>query len=163
MPVDMSEYPLEVDGNGSRIRTLTFDEADALMLASAMMTASTTAMMSANYNGNMKAKNRLEHYRTMFLEVAPPGGKHLQRDTDLCEIVIAMMDQENWSIHQHRNRSWDKKGNSIVTVGDMTWETYSLTSEQHAELTQCLVNIAPMTCNKIEKEDTLEPQRTYES
>jgi len=148
---DMSELPLDKNGNGDRIRTLEYDIADAPMLAHAMMIAANTAMMC----GGGKAENRLHHYKKQFLDTSPAGAKHLRREEDLCDIAIAMAAADTWSIHRSKRWSSDKDGEALITVGNRRWETWKISDEAYAELVQGLVQIAPCRCERIAREDEI--------
>ena len=52
---DKSEHPIDETGNGERLRTLTFDIADAAMLMSAAMIGGNSIMMC----GRGKAEQRM--------------------------------------------------------------------------------------------------------
>lgn len=145
---------LNKSGNGSRIRSIEFDLADAPVIAHALMIAANVAMMGQTED----SEARLRFYRDQFLAVAPPGHKHLKSEEHLCDIAIQMDQSPTWSIHR-MNERWSEKGYSIITVGEHAWETYNLTMDEHEALSNCIASIAPLSCEKVERED--EKQKRY--
>jgi hypothetical protein len=146
--------PLDIDrsGNGSRIRTLEFDEADAAMLAYAVSVAAGTAMMSRS----PEAVRRLQHYKTLLREIAPPEAKLLDRETDLCEIVIASGRAASWTIHRIREREWSSSFRAVITVDDRIFTSSSLIGEaDFGRILGMLEGIVPMTCPRVERADEI--------
>jgi len=148
------EEPLPIDrqGNGSNIHTLEFDIADAPMLAHAVLIGRNTVMMCAGG----KATQRMDYYLQKLMEVCPPGYKHLNREEDLCNIVVAMTQASSWSIWRKKKWENDKEGKTIIKVGDKLWSTWVITNEAHDEVISCLVAVAPMNCEREEAENEIE-------
>lgn len=59
MPKKLEELPIDTAGNGQRMRTMTFDIADAAMLYSAMQIGANTVMMC----GSGPATERMLYYK----------------------------------------------------------------------------------------------------
>lgn len=151
---DRDHSPLDIDrsGNGSRISTLEFDEADAFMLAHAMSIAVNMAMMSHA----PEALRRLQHYKALLREIAPPDAKLLDRDTDLCEIVIASARAPHWTIHRVREREWSREFRAVVTVDDRTFTSASLIGdEEFGRIASMLERMVPLTCPRAERADEI--------
>ncbi len=152
MVSDRSPLPLDDAGNGSRLRTITIDEADAYMLARAMMIASNTAMMSGAGTG----LRRLNHYRELFLSLAPPAAKLMRNSTDVCELAVALAEAESWSIHRELNWSWDKTGYGYVSIGNRHWGTKEpVSQEEVASIVEMITHLAPLGAVQITREDVL--------
>lgn len=145
MAIKREECPLDTEGNGTRIRTLEYDIADAPMLRHAMIIASNTALMC----GGRNAMGRFQYYRRKFTELCPPGYEHLRREEDLCEIAIAMTGAPCWSIQFVKQR-WSSNGPAIIRVSDNAWETLSLSPEAFSALSRCIETIAPVGCDKVD-------------
>lgn len=152
MPDDRSPLPIDTSGNGARLRTIEFDEADAFMLARAMMIASNTALMS----GGHVALRRLNHYRDQFLALSPDDAKLLDQDTDLCEIAIAVASHPAWTIHRIREREWSRTFRVVVSVAGDRWKSSNLVGDTEFDAIKALVeSIAPPGCIHEEREDTI--------
>lgn len=135
-------------GNGRRMRTIEFDEADAPMLAAAMRLAAGTAL---TYGASQaRARQRFKHYRELFLKFAPPEAGMFQEEETWCEIAIAMDDADSFSVTWGKGRWPDyDQGRAIVTVGDRSWATgYSVkvTQEDSVRLAAALSEMAPIGC-----------------
>lgn len=136
--------PLDEEGNGARLRTLTFDSADAYMLARAMMLASNTAMMSQAND----AQARLKYYRDQFLSLCPPEAKLFRQNTDVCEIAIAMSKESQWTIARERPE-WRNWGGApaVVRVGSGRWQTGEDVDDATFDaIIAMLDEMAPMNC-----------------
>lgn len=142
MSRDMTPLPVNSEGNGANLRTLTFDIADAPMLFAAMMIAGNKAMM-----GNSgKAENRLRHYQEMFLQACPAGFRKFPDEEDISSIAIAMMDAETCTAQILHEHSWDKSVCLKIAIGDQNWTTNYVDRSDVPEMIECLKEIAPMTC-----------------
>jgi hypothetical protein len=106
--------------------------------------------------GGPKVEGRMRHYQRMFLEVCSKGYEHLRRAEDLCDIAIAMIDAETWSIHRKMRWRSETEAPSIITVGEKTWDTSTIEKQAHDELVACLQAIAPLDCTQVEHEDELQ-------
>lgn len=140
----VESLPVDKDGNGARLRTLTFDEADALMLANAMLIASNTAMMGQAD----KAQARLNHYRDQFLALCPAEARLFRKGTDVAEIAIAMATAPSWRVTRERP-TWRSFGGTqvVVHVQDAAWHTSDdADDETYEAICRMLENIAPMSC-----------------
>ena len=135
-------------GNGRRMRTIEFDEADAPMLAAAMRLAAGTALTYGE--AQARARQRFKHYRELFLQFAPPEAAMFKDEETWCEIAIAMDHAESFEV------SWEKgqwpeyeNGRATVTVGRHAWATgYStrVTREDSVRLAAALSQMAPIGC-----------------
>lgn len=136
-------------GNGRRMRTIEFDEADAPMLAAAMRLAAGTALM---YGGRQeKARERFQYYRQLFLQIAPPEAAMFRDEEDWCEIAIAMDDATSFDV-AWKEGEWPHRdqGRATVIVGDRVWETgygNSVTREDSVRLARVLAEMAPLGCD----------------
>lgn len=140
---DMSELPVDESGNGERLRTLTFDFADAAMLYYSTMIGGNTVLMC----GGGKAEQRMRHYQNKFREACPPGYQHFKREEDLANIAIMMMDAEKCTFQKVKNYSSSKEMEARVVIGDKIWGSeWNLSAEQADEMLSCLRAICPMTC-----------------
>lgn len=149
---DLSPLDIDRSGNGSRIMTLEFDAADAAMLAYAVSVAASTAMMSKS----PEAMRRLIHYKELFRRIAPPESRLLDRETDLCEIVIASARAEGWTIHRIREHEWSSSFRAVVTVADRTFVSASLVGEPDFVRIQTMVEgLMPMTCPRTGRADEI--------
>lgn len=146
---DLTPLPIDESGNGSNIVQVSFELADLPMIISALQIGRNTVMMC----GGGKAEKRMNFYVEMVKKLAPAGWEHFQREEDIANIALAMAENPEWSIHQKKRWKSDKKGESVVTVGKMRWETWSTTDEEHAQMIACLQAIAPLTCDQVEKEN----------
>lgn len=153
MARDIPELPVDESGNGERLGTLRFDLADAPVLMHALMVQGNLAMMGC---GGPKVEGRMRHYQRIFLEACPKGYEHLRRDEDLCDIAIAMVESETWSIHRKRRWQSSTEGPSVITVGSKRWETSTLEIADHDELAACIQAIAPLDCRRTERADELQ-------
>jgi hypothetical protein len=139
---DMSELPIDESGNGERLRTLTFDFADAAMLYHAAMIGGNTVLMC----GGGKAENRMRYYQNKFREACPPGFEHFKREEDIAVIAIAMMDAERCTFQKIKRWPDDKEAKVEIAIGDRKWGNWGLTLEQCDEMLSCLKAICPMSC-----------------
>lgn len=134
-------------GNGRRMRTIEFDEADAPMLAAAMRLAAGTAL--AYGESQARARQRFKHYRQLFLKFAPPEAAMFQDEETWCEIAIAM-DHADFFQVTWKKREWPNEGGrATVIVGDRAWTTgYStkVTPEDSDRLVAALSEMAPVGC-----------------
>ncbi len=144
-----------VVGNGRRMRTIEFDEADAPLLMAAMRLAAATALTYGA--GQRKARARLKHYQEMFRDMAPPEASMFQHEAAWCEIAIAMDSATEFVVRWHEGRWPDHaSGRASVTVGDRRWETgYSepVTRERCRLLAAALDEMAPPGCVLIDEID----------
>lgn len=141
--------PIDLGGNGSRIETMEFDRADALMLAHAMLIAANTAMLNRNDQG----KNRLSFYREQFLKLVPAGAHHFRSDEDFAEIAIAMSSHDVWTIHRVHGAYYEKKFQAVVTVGKKSWYAWRVDDAEFAEMIEAIKSIAPFSCQRKDAED----------
>jgi hypothetical protein len=145
------ELPIDATGNGHRMRTMQFDEADALMISHALLIGANTAMMHSACRGS--AEQRLRYYRRQFLELVPPGAMHFDADETIAEIAIAMSAADTWSIRRVKERSWSSNFGAEVTVGKITWPVYRVTEEQLTEMIAAIEAFAPLNCTRVDTED----------
>lgn len=135
-------------GNGRRMRTIEFDEADAPMLAAAMRLAAGTCLTYGERQA--KARARFQHYRRLFLDLAPREAALFRDEEDWCEIAIAMDTADFFEVSWMKGEWPDyDKGRAIVRVGDRSWQTgYStaVTQEASIRLTVALGAMAPVNC-----------------
>lgn len=146
--------PLDIDrsGNGERIRTMEFDMADAVMLASAMSIASGMALM----NRSPLALRRLQHYKDFFRSLLPEDAKLLDRDGDLCEIAILATENADWTIHRIKEKEWSRTSRVVVTIGERRFTSDDLLEEDGLERIAAVVeSIVPMTCRRTPREDEI--------
>jgi hypothetical protein len=148
------ELPIDVTGNGQRMRTIQFDEADALMISHALLIGANTAMMHPRCHGS--AEQRLRHYMSQFLKLAPPGARHFDSGETIAEIAIAMNSAENWSIRRVKARSWSSDFGAEVAVGDITWSVWRVTEDQLEEMITAIETFAPLTCVRVDLPDKVE-------
>lgn len=148
---DMSELPISEEGNGERLRTLTYDFADAAMLYSAAMIGANTVMMCAGG----KAEQRMRYYQRKFLEACPPGYQHFQREEDIANIAIALMDAEACTFQKIKDYSSSKDAVAKIVIGEHSWESWSKTSAECDEMLSCLREICPLTCEITVLEDEI--------
>ena len=142
--------PIDEQGNGSRIRTMAFDEADAPMLMRAMSLAAATALCCSG----QESIGRLKFYQAQFAAFAPPAAALLGRETDLCEIGIATATAEYWTIHRIREFDWSKRFRTIVIVGDRRFRSAELTDEDGcAAIAAMVADVAPLSCIRMPTED----------
>lgn len=150
MKRDLTPLPLDASGNGTRLRTMTYDAADAPMLAYAMSLAASTAFVC---NGKTSI-NRYKHYQGEFAQEAHPGAKFLKRETDLCEIAIIASAVPTWSIHRRQNQTWSRDFTGVITIGTRTFESdYSIDEEKYQAIIAMLVEVLPLTCERVDAED----------
>lgn len=142
--------PLDETGNGSRIRTIAFDTADATMLMRAMSVAAATAMMSKG----RESIGRLDHYQKQFAAFAPAAHKLLDRDTDLCEIGIIAAHETRWTLHRVREHSWSGRFRTVVTVGGRRFLSAGLVEdEQHGAIAEMIADVVPLDCERVDEAD----------
>lgn len=149
---DMSELPVDETGNGERLRTLTYDFADAAMLYSGMMIAANTVLMC----GGGKAENRMRYYQQKFREACPPGFEHFKREEDIANIAIAMMDAEKCTFQRVKRWSSDKDASVEIRIGDKKWDNWSKPIEECDAMLSCLEAICPLNCDIEVLEDKIE-------
>jgi hypothetical protein len=135
-------------GNGRRMRTIEFDEADAPMLAAAMRLAAGTALTYGE--AQARARQRFKHYRELFLQFAPPEAAMFQDEETWCEIAIAMDHADCFEVAWEKGRWPDYgQGRATVTVGRRAWATgYSVkvSREDSVRLATALSEMAPIGC-----------------
>ncbi len=135
-------------GNGRRMRTIEFDEADAPMLMAAMRLAAATAY---TYGPDQRrAVQRLQHYQALFLAFAPTEAAMFGSECSWAEIAIAM-DGADAFVVSWSEGSWPDyaKGTATVAIGDRTWETgygKGITRDHAIRLARALEEMAPMDC-----------------
>ena len=152
MKRDMSELPIDESGNGERLRTMTYDFADAAMLYHAMLIGGNTVLMC----GGGKAEQRMRYYQNRFREACPPGFERFKREEDIANIAIAMMDAERCTFQRIKNYSSDKDASVKITIGEKTWDNWSKPLSECDEMLSCLKAICPMTCEIEVLEDKIE-------
>lgn len=134
-------------GNGRRMRTIEFDEADAPMLAAAMRLSSATALMYGV--SQERARERYQHYRALFMQFAPPEAAMFRNGQDWCEIAIEMDTAADFELIWTR-ASWPDhaKGKVSVRVGDRVWRTdaEAMSREGMEPLAAALEAMAPAGC-----------------
>ena len=144
------ELPVDQSGNGERLRTLTFDFADAAMLYHAASIAASTIMMC----GGGKAQARMLHYRAKFLEACPPGYQHFKHEEDIANIAIAMLDADKCTFQRIRKSYRDQTYDVAVQIGEKKWSSnLGIEHAETNEMLNCLKAIAPMNCEIEELED----------
>ena len=148
---DRNILPIDESGNGERIKSLSFDFADAAMLYHAVLIGGNTVMMG---NGG-KALQRMRYYEEKFREACPPGYKHFRREEDIANIAIAMMDAEKCHVIRTRRYSDSTEGELKIKAGKVAISTFVLKNEFLEEAIECLRLICPITC-EIEIEDVIE-------
>jgi len=134
-------------GNGRRMRTIEFDEADAPMLAAAMRLAAGTALTYGE--AQARARQRFKHYRELFLQFAPAEAAMFQDEETWCEIAIAMDHADFFQVTWEKRRWPEDGGRATVTVGQRCWTTgYSIrvTQEDSVRLAAALSAMAPIGC-----------------
>ena len=146
--------PLPIpEGNGRRIRTIEFDEADAPLLMAAMRLSASTARL---YGTNQrKAMARLKYYQQIFMSFAPPESRFFSEEADWCEIAIEMENASGFSVEWEKG-SWPdyEKGRATVTIGKRKWSTSyhdKITQEQAEKLAEVLEEMAPAGCLREKK------------
>jgi len=139
---DMSELPIDESGNGERLRTLTYDFADAAILWSAAMIGANTILMCSGG----KAENRMRYYQQKFREACPPGFEHFNREEDIANIAIMMMDADKCTFQRIKRWSSDKDAAVEITIGEKKWNNWSKPLKECEEMLTCLRAICPMTC-----------------
>jgi hypothetical protein len=145
------ELPIDEKGNGERLKTLTFDFADAAMLYHAVLIGKNTVMMC----GGGKATDRMQYYERMFREACPPGYQHFRREEDLANIAIAMMDADACLVKATRRYQSSDEHEVDVIIGKRKWNVSRLGNDQLTEIVSCLKAIAPMNCEvNVEEEVT---------
>lgn len=149
---DMSELPVDESGNGERLRTLTYDFADAAMLFAMARLGAATIMMC----GSGKAENRMRHYQQKFREACPPGFEHFKREEDIANIAIAMMDAEKCTFQRVKRWSSDKDASVEIRIGDKKWDNWSKPIEECDAMLSCLEAICPLSCEIEVLEDKIE-------
>ena len=149
---DMSELPVDESGNGERLRTLTYDFADAAILFSAAMIGANTIMMS----GRGKAENRMRYYQQKFREACPPGFEHFSREEDIANIAIAMMDADRCTFQLMKRWSSDKDASVEIRIDGQKWTSWSKKLEECDAMLGCLRAICPMNCEIEVLEDKIE-------
>jgi len=152
MGKNLESLPIDENGNGERLRTLTFDIADAAMLYHAAMIATTTVGMG----GGGKAEERMRYYKSKFLEACPAGHKHFKREEDIANIAIVMMDADQCTIQRIKEYSRSPKQSFEIKIGNKKWDNWNLTEEDVGEVIACLKEIAPLTCEITELETKVE-------
>lgn len=141
--------PVNVAGNGERIRHIAIDTADASALFYALSLGANTAMLCGHYD----AEARLRYYADIVRQLAPAGARFFSRKETLCEIVIAMGENEAWTMLRQKHRFRDKLDVS-VSVGPQIWDVARDLDDEHAdEIEACLQALAPMTCQQIDWAD----------
>lgn len=152
MTDDMTPLPIASDGNASRLRSIEFDEADALMIASALLIATTTARMG----GGTESARRLAHYRQQFLSFVPASADLLDRRTDVCEIAIAADASPEWTLHRVRDDRWRDTYKAVITIGDRYWlSKYDCDDAKFEAIAKLVETIAPFSCVRGEREDEI--------
>lgn len=154
MGKNLEPVPINENGNGERLRTLTFDIADAAMLYHAAMIAVTTVGMC----GGGKAAERMRYYKSKFLESCPAGFKHFKREEDVANIAIAMMDAKQCTVQRIKEYSKSPKQSFEIIIDKRKWDNWNLTEEDVNEAIACLREIAPLTCEIVELETKVESQ-----
>jgi hypothetical protein len=151
--VKITPVPIDESGNNERLKTFTFDEADAPMLMRAISVGIATAMMC----GGKESIGRMKYYKEQLSQFCP-AAKYLDQETDLCEIVIAGTKSPTWSIQRVKRHHWSDQFKGKITVGDrsfsLPWHT---TEKEIVALTEMLTHILPLTCEKVEVEDLIDP------
>jgi hypothetical protein len=150
----MSRAPLPPDeeGNSRRLKTFTFDEADTPMLISALSIAITTAMME----DGKESVNRLKYYKNKLKEITPPAAEYLRRDADLCEIAVAAATAKTWSVHFEKENRWSSLTDVIIMIGDRKFRADYWTKEDKIpEIVEMLERILPLTCERVERKNTV--------
>ena len=146
------DLPTDFAGNGARLRTLTYDEADAAMMAHAMMLAATRAMM----HGAPTAQGRLNFYRTQFLAEMPDEARALH-DLDMCAVAVAMSDAATWTLTRIPDQyAYGTRGPTHVEVlvGNGRWRTRDpMDDERYGRFRAMLEGLAPSTCAFVETVD----------
>lgn len=140
---DRTPIALTEQGNGPRRRSIEFDQADAYMLARAMVTASGVGLMSGSATG----LRRLKYYRDLFLEMAPGAAKLFARDADVAEIVMAMDTEATWSSVRVREYRWNREMRTIIKCGKRQWQSRDQISEEaHNSIIAMLCDLSPLSC-----------------
>lgn len=152
----MNKEPLPVDkqGNGSRIKTLEFDEADAYMLMRALSIAVNTAMMCSG----KESVQRLTYYKEQLRQFAPSCANRLRRPEDLCEIAILATTVETWSVYRVRERQWSSRARTVIKIGNRFFASSDLFDDEstyHQEIVDMIKNIVPLTCSKEDHDDVI--------
>lgn len=155
MSRDLTPLPIDESGNGSRLRTMTYDVSDAPMLMHAMSLGAGTALVC----GGKTSINRFKHYQAQFAETAHPGAEFMKRDTDLCEIAIIATAVPTWSIHRERRNTYSDDFQGVITIGTRTFESeYTIDEEKYQAIIDMLVQTLPFSCERVDAED-VEPKR----
>lgn len=135
-------------GNGRRMRTIEFDEADAPLLMAAMrLAAATVFTYGPDHRQSMR---RLQHYQELFQQFAPPEAEMFDNEMIWAEIAIAMDTSDSFQVTWQKG-SWPDhaRGRATVTIGERSWQTgyrVGVTQEQATELARALEEMAPMSC-----------------
>lgn len=145
----MDDTGTPATGNGRRMRTIEFDEADAPMLAAAMRLASATALM---YGASQeRARERYQHYRRLFMQFAPPEAALFRNAQDWCEIAIEMDTAPDYELIWTACRWPDHRNGTVaVRVGRRTWRTDAepMPREDMEKLAAALDAMAPLSCTR---------------
>jgi hypothetical protein len=144
-------------GNGRRMRTIEFDEADAPMLAAAMRLASATALM---YGASQeRARERYQQYRRLFLQFAPPEAAMFRNAQDWCEMAIEMDTAPDFELIW-KPEGWPNqaKGRVSVRIGERVWRTDAdpMLREGMEGLAAALEAMAPAGCIRTVPAETAE-------
>ncbi|MGY3582331.1 hypothetical protein ACVIGB_000745 [Bradyrhizobium sp. USDA 4341] len=136
--------------------TLEFAETDLPMLADALRTAITVAMMT----GTPAAQKRLEHYRKIMDAMIPEGARIFD-GTRWSEICMALGEAKSFGVGFEK-WGWDSKGQYgavFVTVGKYCWRSKDYHNYRDTgildTITSLLEDIAPLDAVRIKVEDTL--------
>lgn len=148
--MDRNQIPVERRGNGAQIRTLTYDASDSLMLAHAMLIASTRAMMS----GSEQAHMRLNHYREQFLQALPEGADAFS-DTDMSEIGLAAAEASAWRLD--RPLAWrERSARATLTMDGRSWRTKEDVDDQAMDTIRTLMSaITPSNAREEEQPEEM--------
>lgn len=150
MSRDLDPLPLDESGNGNRLRTLVYDEADAPMLMYAMSLAAGTALVCEGRT----SINRLKHYQAEFAKTAHPAAEFMDRNTDLCEIAIIASAVPKWSIHRVRHNTYSNDFMAVVTIGTRTFKSeYTIDEKKFEAIITMLIETLPLSCERIAADD----------